>query len=87
MSGSLICLNERHLHRVLSEYTAYYNAQWPHKGIEQDSPQGLELASPEGLICYRYILGGIIRDYLHYATQLQIQGNRLNGFLNLIDPY
>lgn len=59
----LIILNERHLRRVLSDYVAYYNARRPHQGIEQDSPLGLELASPEGSIRYRNVLGGIIRDY------------------------
>jgi transposase InsO family protein len=64
----LIILNERHLHRVLSEYVAYYNARRPHQGIEQDSPLGLELASPEGSIRYRNVLGGIIRDYYREAA-------------------
>lgn len=58
----LIFLNERHLHRVLSEYVAYYHARRPHQGIEQDSLLGLELVSSEGSIRYRNVLGGIIRD-------------------------
>jgi putative transposase len=64
----LIILNERHLHRVLTEYTAYYNARRPHQGIDQDSPLGLELASSEGSIRYRNVLGGIIRDYYREAA-------------------
>jgi len=64
----VIILNERHLRRVLSEYVAYYNARRPHQGIEQDSPLGLELASPEGAIRYRNVLGGIIRDYYQAAA-------------------
>jgi len=47
---------------------AYYNARRPHQGIEQDSPLGLELASPEGSIRYRNVLGGIIRDYYREAA-------------------
>ncbi len=59
----LIILNERHLRRVLNEYVAYYNARRPHQGIEQDSPLGLAPVATDGLIRYRNVLGGIIRDY------------------------
>ncbi len=64
----LIILNERHLRCVLNEYIAYYNARRPHQGIEQDSPLGLEPASPKGSIRYREVLGGIIRDYYRVAA-------------------
>ena len=64
----LIILNERHLHRVLTEYIAYYNARRPHQGIDQDNPLGLELASAEGSIRYRNVLGGLTRDYYREAA-------------------
>jgi putative transposase len=64
----LTTLNERHLRRVLSDYVAYYNARQPHQGIGLDSPLGLELASPEGSIRYRNVLGGIIRDCYREAA-------------------
>jgi putative transposase len=64
----LIIPNERHLRRVLSDYVAYYNARRPHQGIGLDSPLGLELASPEGSIHYRNVLGGTIRDYYRKAA-------------------
>jgi putative transposase len=63
----LIILNERHLRRVLTEYLAYYNARWPHPGLDQDSPLGLAV-STEGPIRYRNVLGGIIRDYYREAA-------------------
>jgi putative transposase len=63
----LIILNERHLRRVLTEYIAYYNARRPHQGLDQDSPLGLTV-STEGPICYRNVLGGIIRDYYREAA-------------------
>jgi putative transposase len=47
----LIILNERHLCRVLSDYVTYYNARCPHRGIQQDSPLGLTIAT-EGPIRY-----------------------------------
>jgi putative transposase len=59
----LIILNERHLRRVLQEYTTYYNARRPHQGLEQDSPLSLEAGSVHGPIRCRNVLGGIIRDY------------------------
>ena len=64
----LIILNERHLHRVLTEYIAYYNARRPHQGIDQDSPLGLKSVPTEGTIRYRNVLGGIIRDYYREAA-------------------
>ena len=59
----LIILNERHLRRVLQEYTTYYNERRPHQSLEQDSPLGLESGSVQGPIRCRNVLGGIIRDY------------------------
>jgi transposase InsO family protein len=64
----LIILNERHLHRVLKEYCAYYNARRPHQGLEQDSPAGLEVVSTEDPIHCREVLGGVIRDYYQRAA-------------------
>ena len=64
----LIILNERHLHRVLTEYIAYYNARRPHQGIDLDSPLGLKSVSTEGTIRYRNVLGGLIRDYYREAA-------------------
>jgi putative transposase len=64
----VIILDECHLHRVLSEYITYYNARRPHQGLDQDSPLGLKLGTPEGPIRYRKVLGGIIRDYYREAA-------------------
>jgi putative transposase len=64
----LIILNERHLRRVLQEYTTYYNERRPHQSLEQDSPLGLESGSVQGPIRCRNVLGGIIRDYYREAA-------------------
>jgi len=63
----LIILNERHLHRVLTEYIAYYNRRRPHQGLEQDSPLGLGVSTQDP-IRYRTVLGGIIHDYYRDAA-------------------
>jgi len=64
----VIILNERHLRRVLHEYTEYYNTRRPHQGLEQDSPTGMLPTSQEGTVRYRQVLGGIIRDYSREAA-------------------
>jgi hypothetical protein len=50
----LIILNERHLCRVLSDYVTYYNAGCPHRGIQQDRPLGLTIATEYTLNIVEY---------------------------------
>ena len=64
----MIILNERHLRRVLHEYTGYYNDRHPHQGLEQNSPVGMLPASQAGAVRCRNVLGGIIRDYYREAA-------------------
>jgi putative transposase len=64
----IIILNERHLHKTLQEYVAYYNTRRPHQGLNQDSPLGLAPVTQKGPIQYRNVLGGIIRDYYREAA-------------------
>jgi transposase InsO family protein len=64
----LIILNGRHLRRTLNEYVAHYNARRPHQSLDQDSPLGMIPVSRQGPICYRQVLGGIIRDYYREAA-------------------
>jgi hypothetical protein len=59
----ILILNERHLHRVLKEYTKYYNYCRPHQGIGQHFPVSGSQRSRKGPIRRRDILGGIIHDY------------------------
>jgi transposase InsO family protein len=58
----LLTLNQRHLGRVLKEYTDYYNAARPHQGIDQQTPTPLTRSS-RGTIRCRDVLGGILHDY------------------------
>jgi len=64
----VIIFNERHLRRVLHEYVEYNNTRRPHQGLEQDSPTGTLLASQQGKVRFRNVLGGIIRDYYREAA-------------------
>jgi transposase InsO family protein len=64
----LLILNERHLLRVLTAYTAFYNERRPHQGLDQRCPV-LRPADPvDGLIHCRNVLGGILHDYHREAA-------------------
>jgi putative transposase len=64
----LLILNEQHLHRVLTEYVAYYNERRPHQGLAQRCPIPLVGTPSEGDVLRRDILGGIIHDYQRHAA-------------------
>jgi len=64
----LLILNQRHLRRVLSEYTAFYNQARPHQGLEQQTPIFDEHRREEGTIQRRDVLGGLLRDYYRQAA-------------------
>ena len=64
----LLIVHERHLHRVLGEYIAYYNQRRPHQGIGQRCPVPLERATEGGRIERRDILGGVLHDYYRRAA-------------------
>ncbi|CAA9544844.1 MAG: Mobile element protein, partial [uncultured Thermomicrobiales bacterium] len=61
----MLVLGERHLHRVLREYVAYFNRERPHQGIGQATPE----QSPAGLrnragpVCSTPVLGGLHHVY------------------------
>jgi transposase InsO family protein len=63
----LLILNQHHLRKVLTEYTAYYNTARPHQGLSQQAPIPL-IVSQEGRVCCRDILGGVIHDYYRQAA-------------------
>ncbi len=65
----ILILGERHLARVLTAYTDYYNHARPHQGIEQRCPVPLiPGAAREGPIERRDILGGVLHDYYRRAA-------------------
>jgi putative transposase len=59
--------NERQLGYLLGEYLVHYNSHRPHRGINQQSPDGIDQTAPEPIpidrIRQRRILGGLINEY------------------------
>ena len=56
----------RHLERVLTEYTAYFNHERPHQGIDQRIPDQYDLSRSKptsGHITSKTILGGLHHSY------------------------
>ncbi len=64
----VLIVGERHLHRVLKEYAAYFNHARPHQGIGQQIPAGDKRSIGEGPVRCRDVLGGIIHDYYREAA-------------------
>jgi putative transposase len=64
----LAVLNARHLQRVLTEYTDYYNHRRPHQGLDQQCPAGAAWGAGEGDVHRRDVLGGILHDYYRSAA-------------------
>jgi putative transposase len=63
----LLILNQRHLLRVLKEYTTYYNAARPHQGINQQAPIPFSSQQRGNIHCCD-VLGGILHDYYRDAA-------------------
>ena len=59
----LLIVNERHLHRVVSEYVKFYNEARPHQGLEQQTPIPDGRRGRDGCIHRREVLGGLLNDY------------------------
>jgi transposase InsO family protein len=58
--------DDKHLERVVKEYTAYFNQERPHQGIEQRIPDHYELPRSKptsGRITSKTILGGLHHSY------------------------
>jgi transposase InsO family protein len=65
----LLILNRRHLEGVLHVYVDHYNRERPHRALELRPPELDERRerSPEGEICRRDRLGGLIHEYYRAA--------------------
>jgi len=70
----VLILGEQHLHAVLAEYQAHYNAARPHQGIAQRVPDDERDGSPATVtdidnhqIRRKSILNGLINEYTHAA--------------------
>jgi hypothetical protein len=60
--------NERHLLRVLTAYTTFYNERRPHQGLDQCCPVPLTSGAGAGPLRCRDVLGGILHDYHREAA-------------------
>jgi transposase InsO family protein len=66
-----IRLSERHLHRIVKEYSRYFNHPRPHQGIDKQIPcQPMYPAMPatDGQVVSFPVLGGLHRDYQRRAA-------------------
>ena len=64
----IIPLGERHLRRVLLEYTAYYNATRSHQTLDQETPEGPREARAFGPVRSEAVLGGLHHRYERVAA-------------------
>ena len=58
--------DDRHLRRVVTEYTAYFNQERPHQGIEQRIPDWYDQTRSKptrGQVTSKAILGGLHHSY------------------------
>ena len=66
----LLLLNRRHLEGVLGVYVHHYNRERPHRALDLRPPELDERLkrSPDGEICRRDRLGGLIHEYYRAAA-------------------
>jgi transposase InsO family protein len=65
VTDRMLIFGERHLRRVLAEYTAHYNTRRPHRALQLRPPRP-ESPVPEpvhGRIRRQPVLGGLINEY------------------------
>jgi transposase InsO family protein len=67
--NNVIVLNDRHLHRVMTEYVAYYNESRTHLGLEKECPVPRSVEPPEiGPVRKSPVLGGLHHRYFRKAA-------------------
>jgi putative transposase len=62
--------DDKHLRRVVTEYTAHFNQERPHQGIDQRVPNHYDLPKSmptKGNISSKVILGGLHHSYFRTA--------------------
>jgi putative transposase len=70
----VLILGGQHLHAILTEYQAHYNAARPHQGIaqhvpadERDAPRAIVTNIDIQQIRRKPVLGGLINEYTYAA--------------------
>jgi transposase InsO family protein len=74
----VLILSERHLHRVVKEYTEYFNHARPHQGIKQHipcRPERPDAPPVNGKLSSRLVLAGLHHDYFWRAAGCVGQGS------------
>jgi hypothetical protein len=65
----ILILNDKHLLRVLKEFSVYHNSARPHQGLDQRIPLAYAMPTTNKvLVRHRTVLGGIINDYYRAAA-------------------
>ena len=81
----VLILSERYLHRVVKEYTQFFNHARPHQGIEQCIPCRLERPEKPPVnekLASRPVLSGLHHDYYWQAVQPIDQRSQTQTFLH-----
>jgi transposase InsO family protein len=65
----VLVLNERHLHRILTRYFAYYHRARTHLALQKDAPDGRPIERPEvGTVVQIPEVGGLHHRYVRRAA-------------------
>jgi putative transposase len=65
----LLVLSQRHLHRILTCYFAYYHRARTHLSLEKDAPDGRPVEPPEGGKLVQIAeVGGLHHRYVRRAA-------------------
>jgi putative transposase len=65
----VLVLGERHLHRILTSYFAYYHRARTHLSLEKDAPDGRPVEPPEvGKLVPIAEVGGLHHRYVRRAA-------------------
>jgi hypothetical protein len=65
----LVVLGERHLHRILTAYFAYYHRARTHLSLEKDAPHGRPIEGPAaGQVVPLREVGGLHHRYVRRAA-------------------
>lgn len=61
----VIIFNERQLHRILTEFLDYYHPVRPHKGLDDDSPEGREVEDDVRKKLWRSLCSAVCNTTTH----------------------
>ena len=64
----LLILNERHLHRVLTEFVSHYSERRTHQGLRQQCPVPFTPDRSGRRVAPREVLAEIINEYYREAA-------------------